>query len=499
MSAIYNPHLDDQLAAAQLPVAKQFIDGAFVESASGQLLDDLEPATGELLARIPRGDASDVDAAVTAAWKAAPSWGALPASERSMWLYKLADGIEGRFDELAVLESRDTGKPLSLARTMDIPRAIHNFRFFAGAILHEEDRALHLPGALTYTQHKPVGVAALISPWNLPLYLLTWKIAPCLAYGNCAIAKPSELAPLTANALAEIALEIGLPAGVLNILHGLGPEVGQALIDHPRIPAISFTGGTATGRRVAQAAASRFAKTSLELGGKNPNIIFSDADFDSALATTVRSSFANQGEICLCGSRIFVERTSYFPFVEGLVDRAKALVIGDPLADGTQLGALISAAHREKVMSYIALAESEGGRLMCGGGIPTSLPESQANGFYLEPTVIGGLPFDARTQQEEIFGPVVTVTPFDDEREVIDWANSVPYGLSASLWTRDISRAHRMAGQLDAGTVWINTWLQRDLRAPFGGVKASGLGREGGHDSREFFTDAQTVCVKIDL
>ncbi|HYE78404.1 MAG TPA: aldehyde dehydrogenase [bacterium] len=494
---IANLQLQEQLDAAALPRLKHYIGGQFVEPASGTYFPDLNPATGQTIAEIPDGNAEDVNRAVSAAWRAAPEWGQTSPQERAAWLNKLADGIERRFDALAELESRDTGKPITLSRTVDIPRAIANFRFFAGAVLHTAGEFHQMPGAFNYTVRRPVGVAALISPWNLPLYLLTWKIAPCLAAGTCAIAKPSELTPLTANALAEIAAEVGLPPGVLNLLHGIGPQVGQPLVEHPQVPAISFTGGTATGRTIAAAAAPRFAKTSLELGGKNPNLIFADCDLEAMLETTMRSSFANQGEICLCGSRLLIERPIYFPVVEMLVERAKAWRVGDPMDPATQMGALISEAHRAKVEGYIALAQEEGGRVLAGGGRPTGLADHLAGGYFLEPTIIGGLAMDCRTQQEEIFGPVITVTPFDTEEEAVALANNVRYGLSATVWTRELAQAHRVAAQLEAGTVWVNTWLLRDLRVPFGGVKESGLGREGGAHSLDFFSEVTSVCVKV--
>lgn len=493
---IYNPRLQEMLEAAEGHKVRHYIAGAFVDQPDEAWLDNRNPATGHFTGRIARGDARTVEQAVAAAWDAAPGWAATSPAERSAWLLRIADAIEARSAALAQLESQDTGKPLALARSMDIPRAVLNFRFFAGALLHEQDAAYAQPGALTYTRQVPVGVCALISPWNLPLYLLTWKIAPCLAWGNCAIAKPSELTPLTAHALAEIVHELGLPPGVLNIIHGLGPEVGQALIDHPRIPAISFTGGTATGRLVARAAAERFAKTSLELGGKNPNLVFADCDFEAALEGSLRAAFTNQGQICLCGSRIFVERALYERFLTAFIDRTRAIVVGDPSDPNTNCGPLISAAHRDKVLRYLAVAREEGGTVQCGGEIP-AVPDEFREGFFLTPAVITGLDPQSRVMQEEVFGPVVTITPFDTEAEAIALANGTPYGLSASLWTRDLERAHRTAAALQAGTVWINTWLLRDLRAPFGGVKASGLGREGGHASREFFTEAQTVCVKV--
>jgi aminomuconate-semialdehyde/2-hydroxymuconate-6-semialdehyde dehydrogenase len=469
-----------------------FIGGEFRAPASGDYFDDVNPATTDVIAEIPDSDDRDIDAAVRAAKAAFPAWSRTPAAERSRLLLKLADLVEQNLDELARTESIDNGKTLSLAKKLDIPRAVLNFRFFATAILHQASEA-HLTDstALNYTLRQPLGVVGLISPWNLPLYLLSWKIAPAIASGNSCVAKPSELTPLTANRLAELSLEAGIPPGVINIVHGYGAKAGRALTCHDDVAAISFTGGTVTGAAVAANAAPRFKKISLELGGKNPNLIFADADLDDAIATSIRSSFWNQGEICLCGSRIFVERSIHDVFVERFVAATKKLRIGDPLDDATDIGALISEAHLRKVMGYIDLARQEGGTIVAGGnrvGRP---------GYFVEPTIVTGLGCDCRVLQEEIFGPVVTITPFGDEDEAIRFANSTRYGLSATVWTRDLSRAHRVAANLDAGTIWINCWLLRDLRVPFGGMKESGVGREGGFDSLTFFTEAKNVCVKI--
>jgi aminomuconate-semialdehyde/2-hydroxymuconate-6-semialdehyde dehydrogenase len=476
----------------EIPRIANFIGGQFVAPQSGAYLDDICPATGDVLAQIPDSDRADVDAAVAAAKRAFPSWSTTATEERSKILLKLADLIDQNLDELARLESDDNGKPVSLARRMDIPRAVANFRFFATAILHQATEA-HVTDqvALNYTLRQPIGVAGLISPWNLPLYLLSWKIAPAIASGNTCIAKPSELTPLTANRLAELSIEAGLPPGVLNIVHGYGAKAGAAICEHPDVPMISFTGGTVTGARVAAAAAPLFKKLSLELGGKNPNLIFADADLDDAVATSIRSSFANQGQICLCGSRIFVERAIYDEFVERFVDATKRLRIGDPTDPQTDVGALISQAHLEKVRGYLELAKQEGGTIVTGGN------RVGDRGFYLEPAVVTGLTCECRVLQEEIFGPVVTITPFDSDDEAVQLANSTKYGLSATVWTRDLQRAHRVAAQLHAGTVWINCWLLRDLRVPFGGAKESGVGREGGFESLNFFTEAKNVCVKL--
>ena len=469
-----------------------FIDGAFAAPRSGAYLDDVDPATGEVIAKTPDSDARDVDAAVQAAKRAFPAWSRTPAETRSRLLLKLADLIEQNLDELAQCESEDSGKPISLAKRLDIPRAVANFRFFATAILHQSSEA-HVTdaAALNYTLRQPHGVAGLISPWNLPLYLLSWKIAPAIASGNTCVAKPSELTPLTAHRLAELSVEAGIPNGVINIIHGLGTKAGAAICEHPDVPLISFTGGTVTGAKVAAAAAPMFKKLSLELGGKNPNLVFADADLDEAVATSIRSSFWNQGEICLCGSRIFVERSIHDQFVERLVEKTKQLRIGDPSDPATDVGALISEAHLQKVTGYLELAKQEGGTIVTGGR------RVDRRGFFVEPAIITGLTCDCRVLQEEIFGPVVTVTPFDAEDEAIGFANSTRYGLSASVWTRDLQRAHRVAAALDAGTVWINCWLLRDLRVPFGGMKDSGVGREGGFESLDFFTEAKNVCVKL--
>ena len=469
-----------------------FIGGAFAPAHSGEWFDDVNPATEEVIAQVPDSDGDDIDDAVRAAKRAFPAWSAMPAAERSRLLLKLADRIEQNLDELARLEATDAGKPIRLARTLDIPRAVANFRFFATAILHIASES-HMTDAkaLNYTLRQPVGVAGLISPWNLPLYLLTWKIAPAIAAGNTCVAKPSEMTPLTANRLAELSLEAGIPPGVINIVHGYGQKAGRALVCHDDVPAISFTGGTITGAGVAANAAPRFKKLSLELGGKNPNVVFADADLDDAVATSIRSSFWNQGEICLCGSRIFVEQAAYETFCERFTAAARALIVGDPLDEATDIGALISAAHLGKVTRYVELASKEGGTIVTGGR------RVDRPGFFVEPTVITGLGCECEVLQEEIFGPVVTITPFRDEAEAIAFANATRYGLSASVWTRDLQRAHRVAAAIDSGTVWINCWLLRDLRVPFGGMRESGVGREGGVESLHFFTEAKNVCVKL--
>lgn len=474
-----------------------YIAGELTEPQSGRYLENIEPATGKVYGEIPDSDIQDVELAVQAAEEAFPSWSKTSREERSRILLKIADLIDENLEMLALAETKDNGKPLKLAKSVDIPRASANMRFYATAILHESTDTHQTDGdALNMTLRSPIGVVGCISPWNLPLYLFTWKIAPAIAVGNTVVAKPSEITPMTAFLFSDLCIKAGLPKGVLNIAHGLGPKVGQAIVEHKKTKAISFTGGTQTGKQIAATAAPMFKKLSLELGGKNPNIIFADCDFEKALKTSLHSSFANQGQICLCGSRIFVERAIYEKFRDAFIEKAAKLKVGSPYDSGTQVGALVSKAHLEKVQSYISLAQEEGGNLLCGGEVVT-LGDGYAGGFYMQPAVFEGLPFDCRTNQEEIFGPVVTLTPFDTEEEVLKMANSTDYGLSATIWTNSLNKATRISGQIDAGIVWVNCWLLRDLRTPFGGVKHSGVGREGGWDALNFFSEKKNVCIKL--
>lgn len=475
------------------------IQGKLISAKSGEWLDLTNPSTGKVYGRLPRSGSEDVNLAVESANKAFKSWSDTPSNDRAACLNRLADLVAKNAELLSCAESTDNGKPISLATSVDIPRAESNLRFYASAIQHFASESHTMEGvAINYTLRKPLGVVACISPWNLPLYLFTWKVAPALAAGNCVVAKPSEITPVTAYLLSTWVKEAGFPDGVFNIIHGLGTEVGDALVRHPKIAAVSFTGGTETGAHIASVTAPRFKKLSLELGGKNAAIIFDDCDLEDALATTLRSSFANQGQICLCGSRILVEKPLYPKFRDMLVEKANNMKVGDPQNPTTKMGAVVSKDHRDKILSYIDLARSEGGKILCGGSATT--PENEphlSEGYYIQPTIIEGLNFDCRVNQEEIFGPVVTIQPFESDEEAVYIANSTEYGLSATVWTKDLKRAHNMAAALDTGIVWVNCWLLRDLRTPFGGVKNSGVGREGGFEALQFFTEPQNVCIKL--
>jgi len=474
-----------------------YIGGQLVEPKSKRFIPLVEPATGQPFGDVPVSDAADVNAAVQAATNAFESWSNTPAEQRCKIMLRIADLIDERLDELAQAESKDNGKPVKLASVVDIPRASSNFRFFATAALQfsSESHAMENT-AINYTLRQPVGVVGCISPWNLPLYLFTWKIAPALAAGNCVIAKPSEVTPYTSFILSQICIDAGLPAGVLNILHGDGPTTGAAMVAHPKIKAISFTGSTRAGKEIATIAAPMFKKLSLELGGKNPNIIFADCDFENMLRTTINSSFSNQGQICLCGSRILVEDSIYDRFKDAFVAEVKKLKVGDPLSSDSRLGAIVSQQHYDKVLSHVQIAYEEGGTILTGG-FPVKLDGRCKDGWFIDPTVIEGLGPECRTNREEIFGPVVTLQRFSTEAEALDLANACEYGLSATVWTQNLSRAHRVAAKLECGIVWVNCWLLRDLRTPFGGVKNSGVGREGGWDAMKFFTEAKNVCVKF--
>lgn len=474
---------------------ENYIGGNLVGPLSGKFIDNINPATGEVYGQIPDSNEKDIDAAVHAAQKAFPSWSTTVLEKRFIILNRIAELIDENMEAIALAESNDNGKPLWLSKKVDIYRAAANFRFFATGLMHFASESHSAEGkAINYTIRQPIGVVGCISPWNLPLYLFTWKIAPALAAGNCVVAKPSEVTPVTAFLLARICKEAGLPDGVLNIVHGTGPVCGEAIVKHKDIKAISFTGSTRAGERIASIAAPMFKKLSLELGGKNPNIIFADCDWKKMMDTTIQSSFSNQGQICLCGSRILVESSVYEKFKKEFVEKTKQLTVGDPLNENSNQGAIVSKVHYEKILQCIATARQEGGKVLCGGNA-VKIPGRCANGFFIEPTIIEGLGPGCRTNTEEIFGPVVTIQPFTTIDEALALANATSYGLAATIWTQDISKATEVSSKSESGIVWINCWLFRDLRTPFGGVKDSGVGREGGWEAMKFFTEAKNVCI----
>lgn len=471
-----------------------YIDGKLIEPTAKQYLNNINPAKGEVYGSIPDSDNDDVENAVLAAQKAFPSWSKLPVVERTAYIQKIADLIEKNTEQFVQAESLDSGKPLWLARSVDIPRSISNLRFFASAMVSFASESHFMENnGINYTLRLPIGVVGCISPWNLPLYLFTWKIAPALVTGNTVVAKPSEVTPYTAFLLSQICIEAGLPSGVLNIVHGTGAKAGSVIVSHPTVKAVSFTGGTSTGKEIARVAAPMLKKISLELGGKNPTIIFEDADFEKAVDTAIRSSFTNQGQICLCGSRILVHQAIYDKFKKAFVKKVKGLSVGNPSDDENFMGAVVSKMQFDKVLSYIQLAKTEGGKILTGGKA-IKVPHFE-KGYFIEPTVVEGLPFAARTNTEEIFGPVVTLIPFETDEEALEIANYSPYGLAANIWTNNIQRAHLFSEQLETGIVWVNCWMLRDLRTPFGGQKLSGLGREGGNEALRFFTEPKNVCI----
>jgi aminomuconate-semialdehyde/2-hydroxymuconate-6-semialdehyde dehydrogenase len=476
---------------------ENYIGGNLIAPLSGKFIDDINPATGEIFCQVPDSNEKDVEAAVQAAQKAFPSWSTTAVEQRFKTLNRIAELIDENLDELALAETNDNGKPIWLSKKVDIPRASANFRFFATGIMHFSTESHNMEDkAVNYTLRQPLGIVGCISPWNLPLYLFTWKIAPALAAGNCVIGKPSEITPVTSFLLSKICKEVGLPEGVLNIIHGTGPNAGEAIVKHPKVKGISFTGSTRAGERIASLAAPKFKKLSLELGGKNPNIIFTDCNWEKMMKTSIQSSFSNQGEICLCGSRIIVEESGYEKFKKEFVERTKQLTVGDPLDVNSKQGAIVSKVHFDKIMRCLETAKQEGGKILCGGN-SVKLTGRCANGYFIEPTVIEGLGPNCQTNQEEIFGPVITLQSFKTEEEALELANATTYGLAATIWTQDISKANRVAAKVESGIIWVNCWLLRDLRTPFGGMKNSGVGREGGWEALRFFTEAKNVCIEL--
>lgn len=477
---------------------KNYINGTYCEPSNNEWLEAIDPSTGVVYGKLPNSTNKDIEEAYIAANNAFGLWSKTSVEQRSEILHKIADLIVSKLDPLAAAESMDNGKPLSLAKEVDIPRAALNFRFFSQAItqFYSESHEQISQKNINFTLRQPIGVVGCISPWNLPLYLFTWKIAPALASGNCVVAKPSEVTPYTAFLLAEICTKAGLPKGVLNIVHGLGTTTGQAIVEHPNIKAISFTGGTKTGAHIAKTAAPLFKKLSLELGGKNPNIIFADCDYKKMLSTTVKSSFANQGQICLCGSRIFVEASIYEQFKNDFIEKVKQLKVGLPSKKNTDIGALVSKPHLEKVLSYLEKVKQENATILYGGERVSV--DGAEKGYYLEPTIIEVSSNVCTLNQEEIFGPVVTLMPFENDEEALSLANDINYGLAATIWTNNLKRSLYFSEYLETGIVWVNTWLQRDLRTPFGGTKSSGVGREGGFEVLRFFTEAKNVCINYE-
>ena len=473
---------------------RNYISGEFIDPETGEWLENFSPATGKIIALVPKSGQNDINMAVESAIQALPSWSALTNVDRANWLDKIADKLETKYEEIAELESKDTGKPISLAREVDAYRSVKNFRFFANIIRNLNEESYEMEDATNRVIYKPVGVGALITPWNLPLYLLSWKVAPAIGMGNTVVCKPSEMTPLTADLLMKTIDEIGLPKGVVNLVHGDGMGAGSPLVSHENISLVSFTGGTSTGSIVAKAAASSFKKLSLELGGKNASIIFDDCNLENTVKGVVRSGFLNQGQVCLCGSRILVQEKIYDDFVKKFVSEVQNMKIGDPSDENTKLGALISPEHLSKVEEYIKIAKDEGGTVLTGGY--PNLPKEFKNGNWISPTVIADLDVNSRCSTEEIFGPVVTIHKFSNEKEAIEIANNTRYGLAGSIWNNDIEKANRVAESIHTGMIWINTWLHRDLRVPFGGVKDSGVGREGGKWSLSFFSEAMNICVK---
>ena len=471
-----------------------YISGKFIEPDTGEWLEDFSPATGEVIALVPKSGQNDINMAVDAAKKALPSWSSLTNIDRANWLDKIADKLETKYEEIARLESKDTGKPISLAREVDAYRSVKNFRFFADMIRNLDIEIFDMEDATNRVIYKPVGVGALITPWNLPLYLLSWKVAPAIGMGNTVVCKPSEMTPLTADLLMKTIDEIGLPKGVVNLVHGDGMGAGSPLVSHENVSLVSFTGGTSTGSIVAKSAASSFKKLSLELGGKNASIIFDDCDLENTVKGVVRSGFLNQGQVCLCGSRILVQEKIYEEFVEKFISEVESMKIGDPSDENTKLGALISPQHLSKIEEYIEIAKEEGGTILTGGY--PDLSKEYENGNWISPTVIADLDVNSRCSTEEIFGPVVTIHKFTNEKEAIEIANNTRYGLAGSIWTNDLEKGNRVAELIHTGMIWINTWLHRDLRVPFGGVKDSGVGREGGRWSLSFFSEAMNICIK---